>query len=92
MSKNMCSVRHRPMPSAPILMAFSASYGRVGVGADFEGADGVAPFHEGFEFGGLLGFFEGEFAEENTSPVPPSRVRNSPALTVFPPAVNSPVS
>ncbi len=26
-SKNMCSVRQRPIPSAPSLRAFSASYG-----------------------------------------------------------------
>ena len=33
-SKNMCSVRHRPMPSAPKAIASSGLVGLVGVGAD----------------------------------------------------------
>ena len=44
-AKNMCSVRHRPMPSAPNSRAFFASRGDVGVGAHLEAADlvGRAP-------------------------------------------------
>jgi len=37
-SKNMCSFRHKPIPSAPSLRAFAASSPGVGVGADPEAA------------------------------------------------------
>ncbi len=41
--RNMCSVRHRPIPSAPSSIALRASLGRVGVGAHAERAQLVAP-------------------------------------------------
>ena len=40
---NMCSVRHRPMPSAPSSRACGASSGVVGVGAHAEPAELVGP-------------------------------------------------
>jgi hypothetical protein len=46
-SKNMCSVRHRPMPSAP-KCAPSASRG-VGVGPHLHAARLVGPAHQGRE-------------------------------------------
>ena len=45
-SKNMCSVRHRPMPSAPNAMAFSACSGVIGVGSDAKRVVLVGPLHE----------------------------------------------
>ena len=42
-SKNMCSVRHRPMPSAPKATACGRLVGLVGVGADLELAVLVGP-------------------------------------------------
>ena len=47
-SKNMCSVRHSPMPSPPNLMAVRASSG--GVDANAELADGIGPAHQRAEF------------------------------------------
>ena len=47
--KNMCSVRHRPMPSAPNDAGPGRVFGRVGVGADLQRADLVGPRHQGRE-------------------------------------------
>ena len=45
-SKNMCSVRHRPMPSAPNFTACSGVVRGIGVGADAQLAGRVRPAHE----------------------------------------------
>ena len=45
-SKNMCSVRHRPMPSAPNFTACCRVVRVVGVGADAQLAGRVRPAHE----------------------------------------------
>jgi hypothetical protein len=46
-SKNMCSVRHSPMPSAPNLRAVCASARRFGIGAHRHAAGRIGPFHDG---------------------------------------------
>ena len=51
-SKNMCSVRHRPMPSAPNFTACSRVVRGVGVGADAQLASRVRPAHQGGEVAG----------------------------------------
>ena len=51
-SKNMCSVRHRPMPSAPNLHGLRGVAGGVGVGADLQLAELVGPAHEAAEVAG----------------------------------------
>ena len=53
-SKNMCSVRQRPMPSAPNERATRASAARLGVGAHLHAPDRVGPAHEGGEIAGHL--------------------------------------
>jgi hypothetical protein len=45
-SKNMCSVRQRPMPSAPNLRAVRGIERRFGIGADLHAADFVGPAHQ----------------------------------------------
>ena len=45
-SKNMCSVRHRPMPSAPNCARHAAIVGRFGIGAHLHPADAVGPDHQ----------------------------------------------
>ena len=42
-SKNMCSVRHRPMPSAPKAIGLRGLVGLVGIGADLQLADACRP-------------------------------------------------
>jgi hypothetical protein len=44
-SKNMCSVRQRPMPSAPNERAMRVGR-RLGIGAHLHAADLVGPFHD----------------------------------------------
>ena len=51
-SKNMCSVRHRPMPSAPKLHGLLRRRGGVGVGADLQHAVLVGPRHDAAEVAG----------------------------------------
>ena len=48
-SKNMCSVRHRPMPSAPNLHGLRGVVGGIGVGADLQTAILVGPAHDAAE-------------------------------------------
>ena len=45
-SKNMCSVRQRPMPSASNIRAVVASAGRVGIGADADVAHRIGPVQQ----------------------------------------------
>ena len=53
--KNMCSVRHRPMPSAPNFARHLGIVRRVGVGAHLQRAVLVGPLHELGEVAGHLG-------------------------------------
>ncbi len=46
---NMCSVRQRPMPSAPKLAGGARVLGGVGVGADLQAADLVGPAQNGVD-------------------------------------------
>jgi hypothetical protein len=54
-SKNMCSVRVRPMPTAPNATAFGGLLRRVGVGADAHARRVGAPLHQLLEVLELLG-------------------------------------
>jgi hypothetical protein len=98
-SKNMCSVRVRPMPTAPNAIALAGLLGRVGVGADLKLGGLGAPLHElgvALEFlGGLRGFVAVEEAGDDlgrsgrdlagvTVPEVPSMERKSPSLKVWP--------
>jgi len=50
-SKNMCSVRQRPMPSPPNLMAVRASSGRIGIDAEPRACETeIGPAHQRAEF------------------------------------------
>ncbi len=53
-SKNMCSVRHRPMPSAPNWRAVLASSGVSALARTFRRRDLVGPAHQGAEVAGQL--------------------------------------
>ena len=53
-SKNICSVRHRPMPSAPNLRAVSASSGVSAFGAHFQAPRRIGPAHQRAELAGEL--------------------------------------
>ena len=53
-SKNMCSVRHSPMPSPPNLMAVRASSGVSALTRIAELAERVGPAHQRAEFAGHL--------------------------------------
>ena len=44
--KNMCSVRTRPIPSAPISRAFLRIVRRIGIGPHMEFSDGIRPAHQ----------------------------------------------
>ncbi len=58
-SKNMCSVRQRPMPTAPNAMRVPRLLGRVGVGAHVHARRLVAPLHQLLEVLELLGLLRG---------------------------------
>jgi hypothetical protein len=64
-SKNMCSVRHRPMPSAPKERAVSGIGGRFGVGAHLHAPRRVGPFHDQAEIAGQLRLQHGNSALEH---------------------------
>ena len=53
-SKNMCSVRQRPMPSAPKRARRARIGGRLGVGAHLQPAHLVGPAHQRREIAGEL--------------------------------------
>ncbi len=84
-SKNMCSVRHRPMPSAPNLRAVSASSGVSALVRTFMRRTPSAHSMRVAKSPDMDGSI---MATEpmNTSPVAPSSVMVSPARTVLPPA------
>ena len=44
--KNMCSVRQRPMPSAPISTSLCGIVRGVGIGAHAEATNSIGPFHQ----------------------------------------------
>ena len=56
--KNMCSVRHRPMPSAPNLRAASSGVSAL-VGADLQAAVLVGPAHDPAELAADRGVHRG---------------------------------
>jgi hypothetical protein len=87
-SKNMCSVRHRPMPSAPNRARCGVERG-LGVGADLQAAHAVGPFHQlakSPDSSGSIIFT----APARISPVEPSMVMTSPAGTCGRARGNSP--
>ena len=77
-SKNMCSVRHSPMPSAPKSRAWRASRGRVGVGAHAERARRVGPVPSPVAKSPDSSGWRIFTRPSSTSPVPPSMVMTSP--------------
>ncbi len=86
-SKNMCSVRHRPMPSAPNLRAVSASSGVSALVRTFMrrslSAHAIRVANSPDSAGSIIAT-----DPTNTSPVAPSSVMISPARIVRPPAVS----
>ncbi len=84
-SKNICSVRHRPMPSAPNLRAVSASSGVSALVRTFRrraaSAQPISVANSPDSCGSIIAT-----RPTNTSPVAPSMVMISPARTVLPPA------
>ena len=84
-SKNMCSVRHRPMPSAPNLRAVSASSGVSALARTFMrralSAHSISVAKSPDMAGSIIATLP-----TNTSPVAPSSVMVSPARIVRPPA------
>ena len=64
-SKNMCSVRQRPMPSAPNLRAVSASSGVSALARTFRRAHAVGPFHQRGEVAGQLRLDHRDGADED---------------------------
>ena len=84
-SKNICSVRHRPMPSAPNLRAVSASSGVSALVRTFirraASAHSINVANSVDIFGSTIGTYP-----TNTSPVAPSMVTMLPAWMVRPPA------
>ncbi len=65
-SKNMCSVRVRPMPTAPNATALRGLLRRVGVRADWQARELRAPFHELDVVLELLGGLRGLVAVQQT--------------------------
>ena len=84
-SKNMCSVRHRPMPSAPNLRAVSASSGVSALARTLSrralSAHSISVPKSPDSAGSIIAT-----VPMKTSPVAPSSVMVSPARTVWPPA------
>jgi hypothetical protein len=84
-SKNMCSVRQRPMPSAPNLRAVSASSGVSALARTFmrrlSSAHSINCAKSPDSDGSIIGT-----EPANTSPVAPSIVIVSPARITLPPA------
>ena len=80
-ARNMCSVRHRPMPCAPRIAALAGVALGVGVGAhlDVAGGDRVGPRQQRLELGRRLGARRVERRPRYTLPVLPSIVISSPA-------------
>ena len=83
-AKNMCSVRHRPMPSAPNLRAVSASSGVSALVRTLSlrtpSAHAISVAKSSLRSGSIIAT-----DPENTSPVAPSSVIVSPARIVAPP-------
>ena len=87
-SKNMCSVRHRPMPSAPNLRATSESCGVSALvrtaSRRLSSAQLITVSNAGEKLGSTVGTWP-----SMTWPEDPSREIQSPFLTVLLPAVNN---
>ena len=66
-SKNICSVRQSPMPSAPNLTRGARVGRRVGIGAHLELARRIGPFHQRAEFAGKLRLAHRHLAGEHLS-------------------------
>ena len=64
-SKNMCSVRQRPIPSAPNSRARCGVGRRVGIRANLERAIFVGPFHHRGEIARELRLLPGDFADHH---------------------------
>lgn len=83
-SKNMCSVRQRPMPSAPNWRAVEASSGVSALARTFivrtASTHSIRTPKSPVSSGWIVGT-----APSMTSPVPPSRVMTSPSLTTSAP-------
>ncbi len=88
-SKNMCSVRDRPMPSAPKPRAVLASSGVSALARTFRrrmpSAQPIRVWKSPVSSGSIMAT-----APSSTSPLPPSMVMTSPALKVRPRAVKVP--
>ena len=88
-SKNMCSVRHRPMPSAPKPRAVLASSGVSALARTFSlrtlSAQAIRVWKSPVSSGSIMAT-----APSRTSPLEPSMVMISPALKVRPRAVKVP--
>ncbi len=86
-SKNICSVRHRPMPSAPNLIAARASAGVSALARTFNLRNSSAHFimvaNSPANTGSSIGT-----APAKTCPVDPSMVSVSPFFSTMPPALN----
>jgi hypothetical protein len=87
-SKNMCSVRHRPMPSAPNLMATRASLGVSALARTLSwrtsSAQPIRVANSPDSAGSCIATLPAR-----TWPVEPSMVMTSPFLSVTPPALNA---
>ena len=66
-SKNMCSVRQRPMPSAPKLRAARASAGVSALARTFIRLDAIRPAHQGREIAGHFGLHHRRCAPHDLS-------------------------
>ena len=82
-SKNMCSVRHRPMPSAPKRARGAGVERRLGVGAHLERRTSSAQPISVAKSPDSSGWIVGT-SPSMTSPVAPSMVMMSPSFTVVP--------
>ena len=106
-SKNMCSVRHSPMPSAPNAIGFCGLLRLVGVGPHLQLAVLVGPAHQLVVALVGLGLFAASAScrsstcmtslgavstlPAKTSPVKPSMEIQSPSFSTLPPTVTVPV-
>ena len=88
--RNMCSVRHSPMPSAPNCAGVLGVRSVVGVGPDLElaPADVVGPAQDGLELRRRLGRGQPQLAEDDLARCVPSSEMTSPSLTTTSPTRN----
>ena len=88
--KNMCSVRHRPMPSAPNSRAFARVLGRVGVRAHAERAQLVGPRRARARSARTTSGSTSGTSSVVMQPVVPSMAIRSPSLSTVSPTRTSP--